>query len=355
MLTASAPIAPLGWTMFVELPVKEAYALALRRAAAARRSCCSARWSSPCSPECSSPGAWSVRSRRCAPAPSASAAAISASASRSRPATNSKRLANQFNDMGARLQESYADLENKVERRTAELSESLEQQTATSEVLKVISRSAGDLEPVFQTMLENATRICGANFGTMNLYEGGGFRTVAFYNAPPSLCRHSAAQVDPVRIRRAVSARSSRTQQARPYRRSQDPAAIPRRQSERRCAGRSRGRPDARHRSDAEGKRADRRDHDFPPGGQAVHRKADRAGHELRRPGRDRHRECAPVRGGAERTKSCRARSTTCAPRRTAWCRPRSSPRSASSPPASRTRSRTRSTSSTISRRCRPS
>ena len=45
-------------------------------------------------------------------------------------------LANQFNDMGARLQESYADLENKVEQRTAELSESLEQQTATSEVLK---------------------------------------------------------------------------------------------------------------------------------------------------------------------------------------------------------------------------
>ena len=45
-------------------------------------------------------------------------------------------LANQFNDMGARLQESYADLENKVERRTAELSETLQQQTATAEVLQ---------------------------------------------------------------------------------------------------------------------------------------------------------------------------------------------------------------------------
>ena len=48
-------------------------------------------------------------------------------------------LANQFNDMGARLQESYADLENKVEQRTAELSESLQQQTATADVLQVIS------------------------------------------------------------------------------------------------------------------------------------------------------------------------------------------------------------------------
>ena len=52
-------------------------------------------------------------------------------------------LADQFNDMGARLQESYADLEKKVEQRTAELSESLQQQTATSEVLEVISRFAG--------------------------------------------------------------------------------------------------------------------------------------------------------------------------------------------------------------------
>ena len=62
-------------------------------------------------------------------------------------------LANQFNDMGARLQESYADLENKVEQRTAELSESLQHQTATSEVLQVISRSPGELDPVFQTIL----------------------------------------------------------------------------------------------------------------------------------------------------------------------------------------------------------
>ena len=74
---------------------------------------------------------------------------------------------------------------DEVQARTRELSESLEQQTATSEVLGVISRSAGDLEPVFQSMLENATRICGAQFGLMNLLEGDSVRTVGFHNVPP--------------------------------------------------------------------------------------------------------------------------------------------------------------------------
>ena len=66
-----------------------------------------------------------------------------------------------------------------------ELRQSLERQTATADVLRVISSSPGELEPVFQAMLENATRICEAKFGVMTLYEGGPFRAVALHNALP--------------------------------------------------------------------------------------------------------------------------------------------------------------------------
>jgi GAF domain-containing protein len=68
----------------------------------------------------------------------------------------------------------------------SELRESLQQQTATADVLKVISSSPGELEPVFQAMLENATRICEAKFGTMYFREGDGFRAVAMHGAPPA-------------------------------------------------------------------------------------------------------------------------------------------------------------------------
>ena len=79
-----------------------------------------------------------------------------------------------------------ARLLDELRQRTDDLTESLEQQTATSQVLKVISSSPGTLEPVFDAILENATRICDANFGNLVLYDGDVFRRVALHNAPPA-------------------------------------------------------------------------------------------------------------------------------------------------------------------------
>jgi class 3 adenylate cyclase len=77
-----------------------------------------------------------------------------------------------------------ARLLNELRQRTDDLTEALEQQRATSGLLQVISGSPGNLEPVFQAMLENAVGICGANFGNMFLSEDNTFRTVAMHNAP---------------------------------------------------------------------------------------------------------------------------------------------------------------------------
>src|SRR5262245_38948127 len=107
-----------------------------------------------------------------------------------------------------------------LRQRTDDLTEALEQQTATSEVLQVISSSPGELDPIFEIILANATRLCGAKFGTLNLYDGEVFRIAGVYNVPEAFAetRHKpfrhhprSAHAEIVRTKRAVQIEDIRT------------------------------------------------------------------------------------------------------------------------------------------------
>jgi PAS domain S-box-containing protein len=112
-----------------------------------------------------------------------------------------------FDEMELRLLQSFADqaviaVENarllgELRQRTLDLSEALEQQTATSEVLRVISSSPGALAPVFETMLANAARLCEAEFGTLNLYDGKAYQLVALHNVPTGFAAHRGQVIHP--------------------------------------------------------------------------------------------------------------------------------------------------------------
>jgi two-component system, NtrC family, sensor kinase len=105
-----------------------------------------------------------------------------------------------FSDRQIQLLNTFADqaliaIENvrlfeAEQTRTRDLSEALEQQTATSEVLKVISSSPGELEPVFQAMLENATRICEAKIGILFRYENDAYRAIATLGVTPAYAEY---------------------------------------------------------------------------------------------------------------------------------------------------------------------
>jgi GAF domain-containing protein/sensor histidine kinase YesM len=185
VLTASAPVAPLGWFVFVETPIEEAYAplyTAIERIGLVLLGALALAFAT---------GLFLAR-RMVVPIRTLRAGAARLGSGDLAQRIDVKTgdeveaLADQFNEMAGRLQESYANLEQKVEQRTRELTESLEQQTATSEVLQVISSSPGDLEPVFAAMLEKAVLICGAKFGNIYRWEGDALHVSASYNTPPA-------------------------------------------------------------------------------------------------------------------------------------------------------------------------
>ena len=194
-----------------------------------------------------------------------------------------------------------ARLLNELRQRTDDLSESLEQQTATSAVLKVISSTPGELEPVFEAILENATRICEAQFGVLFRTEGDAVRCVAMHGAPKPYVEERRR--NPV-IRPAPATmfgRALATRRPNSDRRHSRRDSILRRavRLHRYPTCQSRRRPDGPCRPDAEGRRSHRCNPHLSPAGAAFYGQADRAARELRGPGRDRHREHAAAQRAA--------------------------------------------------------
>ncbi len=252
VLSAHAAIVPLGWTVFVEAPTSEAlaplYAAALRTAgllllalalAALAALFLARRMTGP------------IRQLQ------AGAARIGAGELDRRIDVDTgdelEDLARGFNRMAGDLQESYAGLEKKVADRTAELKEALDRQTATAEVLGVINASPGDLAPVFDAMLEKATRLCGAARGQLATYDGERFRFVAVHGDASFIAEQYAQGGDAARGRRHLVAHRRRRAR-RSHRRRRGHRALPQRPRRGSPVCRPCRRPQPRHRCAAQGR-----------------------------------------------------------------------------------------------------
>jgi signal transduction histidine kinase len=182
VLTASAPITPLGWLVLVDLPLAEAfapvYASMYRTAVLVALGLALALLAS-----------LGLARRMVTPIRALEAGAARLGAGELveridvRTGDELEGLARQFNSMAGQLQESYANLEQKVEQRTRELSEALEQQTATAEILRVISSSPTDIQPVMAAVVQSAAKLCDASFASIFRVEGDQMRLVARHGA----------------------------------------------------------------------------------------------------------------------------------------------------------------------------
>ena len=172
VLTAHSTIRPLGWTVFVEQPLAEA--LEPVRASATRTGLLIVLGMA-----LSVVASLFLARRMVRPIRALQAGAERVGAGELgeridvRTGDELQALADQFNSMAARLQESYANLEQKVEARTRDLTEALETQTATAQILRVISSSPTDLQPIFDAITESAVRLCGGSQGAALRVEGG--------------------------------------------------------------------------------------------------------------------------------------------------------------------------------------
>ena len=178
VLTAHATIVPLRWTVFVEQPLEEAFEPL--RASMSRTALFLVLGIA-----FSIAASLMLARRMVTPIRALQAGAERVGAGdlgeriEVRTGDELQALAEQFNNMAARLQESHANLEQKVESRTQDLSETLEQQTATAEILRAISSSPTDTQPVFDTIARRSVRLCDALCCAVFQVEG---------RAPP-LCR----------------------------------------------------------------------------------------------------------------------------------------------------------------------